>query len=86
MAQLPLESIYAEPIVIWRLRHDSDGRHAFSVIVTRGSTATVGWFCQGLLQQSLDFGTWSDALLWLEGKSLTLRLHGWHSEDRDGSS
>ena len=81
MSQLPLESIYAEPIVIWRLRNDDDGRRAFSVIVPHGAKAVVGWFSQGLLQESRDFPTWDDALTWLESKSLTLRLHGWHSED-----
>jgi hypothetical protein len=81
MAQPPLESIFAEPVVIWRLRNDDDGRRALSVIVPHGSKASVGWFCQGLLQESLDFPTWDGALSWLESKSLTLRLNGWHSED-----
>jgi hypothetical protein len=81
MAPRPLESILAEPIVIWRLRHDVDGRRAFSVIVPLGARAAVGWFCQGLLQESLNFATWRDALDWLERKNVTLRLHGWHSPD-----
>ena len=81
MSQVPPESIDAEPIVMWRLRNADDGRRAFSVIGPVGAKAAVGWFSQGLLQESFDFATWEDAIGWLESKVVTLRSHGWQPEE-----
>jgi hypothetical protein len=81
VAQLPLESTYAEPTIMWRLRNAKDGRGAYSVIVPRGSKATAAWFSQGILQESHGFATWHGALRWTEDKLVTLQSHGWHVED-----
>lgn len=66
---------------MWRLRHSTDGRRAYSVIVPHGATATAGWFCQGLPQESRNFATWHGAMRWLDAKLATLQRHGWHTED-----
>jgi hypothetical protein len=81
VAQLPLESTYEEPTVMWRLHNSSDNRRAYSVIVPHGSKATAGWFSQGLLQESRNFATWHDAICWIEEKQVTLQMHGWHVAD-----
>jgi hypothetical protein len=66
---------------MWRLRNCQDGRGAYSVVVPHGSKATAGWFSQGIPQESHDFGTWHDAMCWLDAKLVTLQLHGWHVEE-----
>ena len=81
MAQPPLESTYAEPTVMWRLRNTNDGRDAYSVIVPNGSRATAAWFSQGILQESHGFVSWFGALRWVDNKLATLQSHGWHVED-----
>ena len=76
-----LKSTYAEPTIMWRLRHSDDGGRAFSVIIPLGSRATAAWFSRGACQESRDFATWHDALYWLEKTRLTLRLSGWAREE-----
>lgn len=83
MEQLP--PTYAEPTVMWRLRHSEDGRGAYSVIVPRRSKITAGWFSQGILQESRDFATYHTAIRWLEHKLEMLQLHGWQVEDSSDS-
>jgi hypothetical protein len=82
VAQFPAESTYAEPTVMWRLRNEGDARRAYSVIVPRGSKATAGWFSQAILQESREFGTWRDAIHWLDHKRVTLQSHGWRVDDQ----
>jgi hypothetical protein len=80
VAQLPIESTYAEPTIMWRLRNPDDDRRAYSVIIPRGSRASAGWFSQDILQESRDFATWHDAMRWIERKRHALQLHGWRPD------
>jgi hypothetical protein len=67
---------YAEPTVMWRLRH-RDGRTAHSLIIPSGSKATAIWFISGAAQKARDFRTWRGAIDWLNDERATLETSGW---------
>jgi hypothetical protein len=69
-------STYAEPTVMWRLKH-RDGRTAHSLIIPSGSKATAIWFISGAAQKARDFRTWRGAIDWLNDERATLETSGW---------
>jgi hypothetical protein len=69
-------STYAEPTVMWRLRH-KDGRVANAIIVPQGVRAYAAWFILGHLEQGRHCATWHDAVIWIEQVHLTLKTCGW---------
>lgn len=66
---------------MWRVRNAEDNRRGYAVVLPRGSKAVAGWFSQGIPQESRDFATWHDAIVWLDEKLATLQSHGWLLDD-----
>jgi hypothetical protein len=69
-------STYAEPTVMWRLRH-KDGRVASAIIVPQGVKAYAGWFILGRLEEARYCATWHDAIVWIEHVRVRLAAAGW---------
>jgi hypothetical protein len=70
------KSTYAEPTVMWRLRH-RDGKTAHALIVPTRSKASAIWFISGAPQKARDFRTWRAAIEWLNDERATLETSGW---------
>jgi hypothetical protein len=69
-------STYAEPTVMWRLRH-KDGRVASAIIAPQGVKAYAGWFILGRLEEARHCDSWHSAITWVEQVRLRLTSSGW---------
>lgn len=77
MPERPTPSTYNEPTILWRMRHPSKGG-AHGVIVPGQPYTTVLWCVCGLIQDTVEFREWKQAIIWLNAVSRRLQGEGWN--------
>ena len=77
MDETPVELVYDEPTVMWRMRRP-DGSQSHAVIGPRShGTAVVVWFINGRPLGFRDFADWTSALLWTDQMQAQNWAVGW---------
>lgn len=70
---------YAEPAVLWRLRHP-DGDLAWATLIPGSPASTLVYFVNGEFERGENFADWSPAVAQAERVKRQMIEEGWRDE------
>ncbi len=74
------ERTYAEPTVIWRMRHP-DGFRAHATLIPGTPASTLSWYVDSEMVRAENFNEWAMALARAEEIKAAFAQNGWTTEE-----
>ncbi len=70
------ERTYAEPTILWRMRHP-EGFRAHAAVIPGTPASTLTWYIDGEMVRAENFGEWDAALARAEEVKAAFGKTGW---------
>ncbi len=74
------ERTYAEPTILWRMRHP-DGFRAHATVIPGSPASTLTWYIDGEMVRAENFAEWEAALVRADEVKAAFAQTGWLAEE-----